>query len=257
MPTAPSVTTLLLMLASGARERIGVAGRGNDAALTIAVSPRADARHIIDHLSALASPFGIDATTADFSPALTLTAEERGRAATAWQDYGQVRTRNSRRFLVNISAGKAARYWPNECFVEIMRRAATQHPNLSMVVIGGPADGDRAAAIAAAAKTAVVPTKTLREALALIATADAVLSADTGLAHAASALRRSAVVMHVHGTATLWGLYGAPGHALESIDRTLVSLSVEPVWRAVDSILTAPGPAPPSDDSSLVVESRE
>jgi ADP-heptose:LPS heptosyltransferase len=249
MPTAPSVTTLLLMLASGARERIGVAGRGNDAALTIAVAPRADARHIIDHLSALASPFGLDERTADFAPALTLSAEERARASATWQAYGQGRARNPRRFLVNVSAGKAVRYWPNERFVEIMRRAAAQHPNLSMVVIGGPADIDRATAVAAAANASVVPTKTLREALALIATADAVLSADTGLAHAASALRRPAVVMHVHGTSTLWGLYGAPGHALESIDGTLVSLSVEPVWRAVDAILRPSAKAPLADEN--------
>ena len=45
MPVARSLTTLLLMLASGARHRIGVAGRGVDAALTGMVSAAAvDAR---------------------------------------------------------------------------------------------------------------------------------------------------------------------------------------------------------------------
>ena len=39
MVTAPSVTTLLLVLASGARHRIGIAGRGNDAAFTLTVPP--------------------------------------------------------------------------------------------------------------------------------------------------------------------------------------------------------------------------
>ncbi|HSQ29763.1 MAG TPA: hypothetical protein VLN49_07935, partial [Gemmatimonadaceae bacterium] len=37
MVTAPSVTTLLLILASGARYRIGIAGRGNDAAFNVTV----------------------------------------------------------------------------------------------------------------------------------------------------------------------------------------------------------------------------
>lgn len=237
MPTAPSVTTLLLMLASGARERIGVAGRGNDAALTVAVPPRADARHIIDHLSALASAFGVDVAEADFSPALTLTSEERAAAVALWRSHGQTRGRHSIRFLVNVSAGKAARYWPNDRFVEIMRRAAAQHSGLTVLVIAGPADSGRAGAIATGANATFIPTDTLREALALIATADVILSADTGLAHAAAALQRPTVVLHVHGTSTLWGLYGAPGHALESADGTLLSLSVEPVWRAVDGLL--------------------
>ncbi|HEX4936680.1 MAG TPA: hypothetical protein VFV33_26040, partial [Gemmatimonadaceae bacterium] len=39
MVTAPSLTTLLLMWASGARHRIGVSGRGNDAAYTLLVPP--------------------------------------------------------------------------------------------------------------------------------------------------------------------------------------------------------------------------
>jgi ADP-heptose:LPS heptosyltransferase len=250
MPTAPSVTTLLLMLASRARERIGVAGRGNDAALTIAIPPRAEPRHIIDHLSALTSAFGVDPTTSDFAPALTLTTEERSRALALWQSCGQARARHPRRFLVNVSAGKAARYWPNERFVEIMRRASAQHPDLAVLVIGGPADADRAASIAAGADAAFVPTNTLREALALIGTADVVLSADTGLAHAASALRRPAVVLHVRGTSTLWGLYGAPGQTLESADGTLESLSVEPVWRAVDALLRPSSRTPYSDDAT-------
>jgi ADP-heptose:LPS heptosyltransferase len=236
MPTAPSVTTLLLMLASGARERIGVAGRGNDAALTIAVPPRREPKHIIDHLSALAAAFGVDGTT-DFSPSLTLTPEEQSRADDVWRKAGAGRGDNPRRLLVNVSAGKAARYWPNERFIQVMRLAASEYPGLAMLVIGGPADIDRAAMVATTASATAVPTATLREALALIGTADVVLSADTGLAHAASALRRPAIVMHVRGTSTLWGLYGAPGRVLESADGTLASLEVEPVWRALDAQL--------------------
>src|SRR5881628_3776707 len=53
MVTAPSLTTLLLMLASGARYRIGVATRGNDFAYTLPVPPRRSAEHIVDKLAAL------------------------------------------------------------------------------------------------------------------------------------------------------------------------------------------------------------
>src|SRR4051812_24230408 len=39
MVTAPSVTTLLLMLAADAPYRVGIAGRGNDAAINVPVPP--------------------------------------------------------------------------------------------------------------------------------------------------------------------------------------------------------------------------
>src|SRR6185312_13841267 len=39
MVTAPSLTTLLLVAASGARYRVGIAGRGNDAAFNVTVPP--------------------------------------------------------------------------------------------------------------------------------------------------------------------------------------------------------------------------
>ena len=250
MPTAPSVTTLLLMLASGASERVGVAGRGNDAALTMATAPRTDARHIIDHLAGLTAAFGVNVPVADVTPSLTITADERARANAVWQAHASGRGRASRRLLLNISAGKRARHWPNERFVEIARRALSQYPDARVLVIGGPSDVERAAAIADASSAAVAKTTTLRDALALIATADVILTADTGLAHAAAALRRPAVVLHLHGTASLWGLYGAPGAALESADRSLVSLSVEPVWRAVDALLRPALRAPLSEETA-------
>lgn len=247
MPTAPSVTTLLLMMASGAPERIGVAGRGNDGALTIAVPPRADARHIVDHLSALATAFGVSATSTDFSPLLTIDPDERARAIGAWQAHAPRRARPPRRLLVNISAGKPARHWPNDRFIEIIRRAASEHPDLTVLLVSGPSDVQRAGEIAAAGNAAVAATKTLRDALALVATADLVLSADTGLAHAAAALRRPVVTLHLNGTSALWGLYGATGAAIESIDRTLASLPVEPVWRAVDVLLRPLLRQPPNE----------
>src|SRR6186997_197698 len=54
MVTAPSVTTLLLILASGARYRVGIAGRGNDAAFNITVPPeRRSKPHMVDLIAAL------------------------------------------------------------------------------------------------------------------------------------------------------------------------------------------------------------
>jgi len=81
MVTAPSVTTLLLILASGARFRIGIAGRGNDAAfnITVPADTRANA-HMVDLLSALAAAFEVSSDAVERRPTLELTDAERERA---------------------------------------------------------------------------------------------------------------------------------------------------------------------------------
>jgi ADP-heptose:LPS heptosyltransferase len=240
MPTAPSVTTLLLMVAVGARERIGVAGRGNDDALTIAVAPREGARHIIDHLSALAAAFGVDVASREFAPALTLTRAEREQASSAWR-AAVPHTGRTRRVLVNVSAGNAARHWPVERFVEVLRLVRRYFPEVQPLLVGGSTDRERTLAISRAAGVATAATPTLRHALALVATADVVLSADTGLAHAAAAFRRPVVVLHRRGSSVLWGLHGAPGAAVEADDGSLASLPVTAVWRALEAVIRLDG----------------
>ncbi len=237
MPTAPSLTTLLLMWASGATHRIGVAGRGNDAALTLAVPARPDAAHIVDQLAALAVPFGVDPATADLHPKIHLDETERARGSAIWN--ANAATPDGRRLLVNISAGRAFRRWPVERYVAVAQHALRRDPRLTVFVVSAPEEQDLAATIARDAGVQSVPTPTLRDALILVATADLVLTPDTGLAHAASAFGRPAVVMYIQGTASQWGLYRSEGYQLSSPDGTLASLGLEPVLRAVDRLLAS------------------
>jgi ADP-heptose:LPS heptosyltransferase len=255
MPTAPSVTTLLLMVAAGARERIGVAGRGNDDAFTITVPPRAGARHIVDHLSALAQPFGVELGSANVAPSLTISRAERTRALATWNTLTHG-VGAARRLLVNVSAGTKARHWPDERFVEMLRLVRRTHPEAQPLLIGGPEDQERVRTMSRVAGVPAAATPALRDALALVATADLILSADTGLAHAAAAFRRPAVVMHRRGSAVLWGLYGAPGSVLESADETLASLDVAPVWRALETLLAPESSAPLADTTRPQRQSR-
>jgi ADP-heptose:LPS heptosyltransferase len=238
MPTAPSLTTLLLILASGAKHRIGVAGRGNDAAFTLLVRPLGSATHIVDQLAALSTAFDVDPQAADFRPHLYLDGGERARAMATWD--ASARGSRGRRLLVNVSSGRAFRRWPDGRFVAAIRHALARDPELTVLLIGGPDERDRAARIARDAAVPFVPTRTLREALALVATADLVFTPDTGLAHAASAFGRPAVVMHVHGTAAQWGPYGSDGCAVSSPDRTLTSLPLESVVEELDRLVGDP-----------------
>jgi ADP-heptose:LPS heptosyltransferase len=234
MPTAPSLTTLLLILASGAEHRIGVAGRGNDAAFTLLVQPVRGARHIVDHLGALAAAFGVNPRRADFRPHVYLTEAERARADATWRAHSA--HRDSRRILVNVSAGRRGHQWPDERFVTAVRHLRVRNPGLSIVVTGARHESARARRLAADAEVGFVDAD-LREVLALIDRADFVFTPNTSIAHAASAFRRPAVVMCPPELARLWGLYGSPGYELVSPHTTLESLPVEPVLEALDRLL--------------------
>jgi ADP-heptose:LPS heptosyltransferase len=235
MPTAPSLTTLLLMWASGATHRIGVANRGNDDALTLPVAPNRDAVHVVDQLAALSAAFGVDRQRGDFRPRLYLDERERERAIATWEDDS---TERARRLLVNVSAGRAFRRWPNERYVAVIRHALSRDARLRIVVIAAPDDRARAEAIARESAVRFVSTPSLRDALALVATSDLLFTPDTGVAHAASAFERPAVVMYIHGTARQWGLYESPGREISSPDASLLSLDLPPVLAALDEVLT-------------------
>src|SRR5438552_4578579 len=167
MVTAPSLTTLLLMLASGARHRIGVAERGNDFAYTLPVPPRDSATHIVDKLGALVTAFGLQPTACDLRPRLHLTAEERAWGERAWAAAGSEGERHRPRvlrLLVNVSAGRAFRFWPNERFVDVIRRARARHSAIDVVLIASPNEAARARQIANATSTVWVATPSVRDA---------------------------------------------------------------------------------------------
>ena len=234
MVTAPSLTTLLLMLASGAPYRVGIAGRGNDDAITVGVAPPGpgDGNHMVDHLARLALPFGADPVSMDKHPALVVTSEERTRAETTWN-----RANGGRRVLVNVSAGTAARLWPNDRYVAVMRHIHQRLPGATILVIGAPTEQERASRIAAEGEGTLVATPGLRDAIALVATAHFVFTPDTSIAHAASAFDRPTVAMYIRGTTERWGLLGRTARNLESEGPTLSSLPLTPVLDAIDGLL--------------------
>jgi ADP-heptose:LPS heptosyltransferase len=234
MVTAPSVTTLLLVLASGAQHRIGIAGRGNDAAFTLTVppDPRADG-HMVDRLAALARAFDVDPETMDRRPSLDVPEMEVARAVVMW---GGNTPDAGARVLVNISAGTPERTWPDERYVEVMRHIRERHPDAVLRVISAPSETDRATGIANAADASVVSTPTIRAAFALVATADLVITPDTSIAHAASALRVPAVAMYSNEKSERWGLYENAGRMVIHPSASLEGLSAGRVIDAIDQV---------------------
>src|SRR4051812_40147276 len=70
MVTAPSVTTLLLMPASGAPYRGGISGRGNDDAINVSVPAAGGMQYMPIELGASSRAFGLDPASIDWRPEL-------------------------------------------------------------------------------------------------------------------------------------------------------------------------------------------
>lgn len=239
MVTAPSLTTLLLMWASGARHRVGVAGR-NDAAYTLLVPPLPPQTHMVERLGSLAGALGVTPAPAAIAPVITLSDEERIAGESEWAGL-PAGVAPGVRLLVNVSAGRGHRFWPDERFVAAVQQAGAGAPALNVLVIAAPDERDRAHAVATALGGRAVATPTVRAAFALVATADLVLTPDTSIAHAASALGRPCVAMYVLDTQQEWGLLGPDTASVVSPVRDLRALEVAPVAEALGTLLRRVG----------------
>jgi len=230
MVTAPSVTTLLLILASGARYRVGIAGRGNDSAFNVLVpSESKPGSHMIDRLAALARPFRAELSEAERRPVLEISADERARAESAWGPP------SGERVLVNISAGTSERRWPEDSYVTVIQHILRRSPAV-VRVIASPAEADRAERIVREGGGSYAKTTSVRDALALVATADFVFTPDTSIVHAVSAFKKPAVAIYGKGKRSDWDLYGTPGVSVEHTEWELEGLSVDRVLAAIDTV---------------------
>ncbi len=216
MVRAPSLTTLLLMLATAARYRIGVQERGNDFAYTLPVTARETAGHLVDRLGALVTAFGLEPSALDLRPRVRLTPDEIARGERVWRDGTEHAPRAGKRLLVNVSAGRGPREWPDDRFVAVIRAARAKAPDANIVVISSSSDRARAVRIATKGGGRFFADSGIRDAMSIVARADVVFTPDTSISHACSAFDRPAVVLHPRGSPLLWGPYKTQGVSIES-----------------------------------------
>lgn len=234
MVTAPSVTTLLLMLASGAPYRIGIAGRGNDDAINVAVPPAGGGDQLMAiELGALSAAFGVDPRSVDWRPQLTVSPAQREDAAARWRSAGGA----GQRVLINVSAGAAIRQWQVEKYVAVIAHIRRRLPEAIVLITGAPNEWARVEDVARRSGGTAARTPGLGEVFALVATADFVLTPETSIVHAASAFKRPAVAMYRRTESARWGLHPEFGENIEHSDNTLLTLEVAPVLAAIDRVL--------------------
>jgi ADP-heptose:LPS heptosyltransferase len=228
------VSTLLLMRASNAPYRLGIAGRGNDDAINVPVPPPDGEALMTARIGALAAAFGVDPSTKDWWPEIVVTPAMRDEAATHWRSIGNG---TGQRVLVNVSAGPLTRLWQADKFVTVIAHIRKRLPDAAVIVTGAPKERDRVEDIATRSGATFVHTPSLAAVFALVATADFVFTPDTSIAHATTAFRRPAVAMYRATESRRWGLHPDYGESVEHTERTLETLEVAPVTDAIDRVL--------------------
>lgn len=224
--------TALLMLASGAPVRVGIGGREHDFVYTHPVRPtRADAHHV-EYLAALGEPFGVRLDREEWIPDLPLASDERARAESFWRDVPG----KGARLVVNVSTGKQWTRWPDDRTRATLAQLRAHWPDLRIAVTGSP--GERASyEVIARAVGGVALDVPLRDALAVVASADVVFTPDTSIAHAAAAARRPIVVMVPRRTSAQFLPYRAAGRVVWAEGDALDSLDVAPVAAALVDVI--------------------
>jgi ADP-heptose:LPS heptosyltransferase len=266
---SPSLTSILLMWASRARHRIGIAERGNDSALTMLVNRVQDAVHWVDRSAALLAAFGVDPQRSlagrrgallmsgayraarssspatgwgIWRPELFLTPAELREGEERWHSadgLAPYRRGARRRLVVNVSASSRERYWPEEHFITTLIRIRMRFPNVLVLVIGSPDDAARMAQIARGAGAQAAYTPHYRQMMAIVARSDLVFTADTSVTHVASAFWKPTVVMFVGDGGACWGPYGTASHIISTDAPSLESTDVDPVIRVLEALIAA------------------
>ena len=236
-------STPLLMCAGRAHFRVGAGGDSKPRIYNVSVPEWNRVDHYMEGSKQLAVPFGVDPKSVDWQPEIFLSPEERLLAEERWNEALSLGTANAaatggitKRLLVNLSASEAKRRWPDGKFIATLQSARSRAPNMPIIVIGLPAEWASVQAVAAAVRGLPVETPRLRDAFALVGTADLVFTPDTSISHAASAFRKPSVVLlkREHKPYAPWN---TPGEVIAWKEAEIHQLPHERVARALDKLL--------------------
>lgn len=222
--------TLCLMLSTGARWRVGVAGRRNDRVYNVPVYlDRID--HWVQAYVALGRPFGITEDSRDWRARLRLPESDRADAEATWSRLG-----GRPRIVVNPYSASIDRTWPAERFRPVLARAKERLPEATIVIPTMPA-GDAASETLARDAGAVALPLTFPQVTALVATADLVVSPDTAITVIASAFEVPVLALMRRNTEQ-WVPYRVEGRVAFSDDpRTIQRMPPQRVIDALDDVI--------------------
>lgn len=237
-------STPLLMYAGRARFRVGARGERKPRIYNVSVPEWNRVDHYIEGSKQLAAPFGVDPAKVDWQPEIFLSSEERARTEDRWTEASSLISsgnaevqRRGKRLLVNLSASEPKRRWPDGKFIVTLQAARARAPNMPMIIMGLPSEWASVQKVANAVRALPAETPRLRDAFALVGTADLVFTPDTSISHAASAFRKPSLVL-LKREHRPYAPYNTPGEVLAWNEDEIQQLPHERVARALDKLLT-------------------
>jgi heptosyltransferase-2 len=218
-----------MMLGSGAAYWIGEAGRGSDYLLNVSAPYASDDTPYRDRMLALAAPFG--SVEPDKRSLLVVRQAERAAARLTWENEGAGLS-----VLLNLSTNGPERRWAPMRFAAVAAHIRRRRPDARLIVVSLENDRRLAEYVAAAGDgRAVVPT--LRELIALVDSAELIVSPDTAVCHLASAFRRPLVSIHNSGKEH-WHPFETPGmRVIGRSEDSFDGITEREVARAIDDVL--------------------
>jgi ADP-heptose:LPS heptosyltransferase len=154
--------------------------------------------------------------------------------------------------VIHPGAASAARRWPVERWAAVARHLHDRGHRITVTAAGHETERALEVAQRSGRSIRVVAGTTPAELLAIVAHADAVLCADTGVAHLASAFERPSVVLFGPTPPLRWGPPDRPWHRVlwagrtgdphgRRVDPGLLEISVADVTDAWGSLITTGG----------------
>lgn len=233
-------STPLIMLASGARYRIGVGGGNNDLIYNLRAAQYDRNTHYVEGSKELGIPFGIDPASVDWQPEIFLNQTEISTADEHWSRAAGLLAPGqggiSKRLLVNLSASEPKRRWPDGKFAAVLRSVRAENPGMPIIVMGLPREWESVSSVAANVDGLAVATPRLRDALALVGRSDIVFTPDTSISHAASAFRKPSLVL-LKREHRPYAPYNTPGRVLLWNENEIAELPYEKVLGELNSVL--------------------
>ena len=243
------VRTRSIAMMAGARTAvwIGESGRTSDYVYSIRIPPCDPLTPHAERMMHLARPFLDDASDRDTRARLALSDAEHETANAAWD----AARGSGDRILVNLSASCWQRRWSDANFALVLDQIRALRPSAPLIIVGLQKDAESAATLAART-SALATVPTLRELMALIATADVVVSPDTAVCHMAAAFERTLISLNLLNHEN-WATAPTPGaRVVGPNEETFEGLEPPAVIEAVTRVLCAQ----PDYNSTSALHSR-
>jgi ADP-heptose:LPS heptosyltransferase len=230
------VRTRSIAMMTGARSAVwvGESGRTSDYVYSIRIPPCDPLTPHAERMMHLARPFLGDAPDGDTRARLALSDAEQETANATWDTARG----SGDRILVNLSASCWQRRWSDANFATVLDQIRALRPSAPLIIVGLQKDAQSVATLAEqSGACALVPT--LRELMALIATADVVLSPDTAVCHMAAAFERTLISLNLLNHEN-WATAPTPGaRVVGPNEETFEGLDAPAVVEAVTRVLCA------------------